>query len=70
MSTGQPVTGARLAEAADISAGYGRALVAEFRTDPALTVQANRQRPSEVGSGDRDHLADLPQLPWQLRATR
>jgi len=51
VAAGQPVTGARLAEAADISASYGRALLAEFQTDPTLTAgQANGQRPSvEVG---------------------
>jgi hypothetical protein len=51
VAAGQPVTGARLAEAADISASYGRALLAEFQTDPTLTAgQANGQRPGvEVG---------------------
>jgi hypothetical protein len=49
-AAGQPVTGARLAEAADISASYGRALLADFQADPTLTTQANGQRPSaEVG---------------------
>jgi hypothetical protein len=49
VAAGQPVTGARLAEAAGVSASYGRALVAEFQTDPTLTgTQANGQRPSEV----------------------
>jgi hypothetical protein len=45
----QPVTGARLAEAAGVSASYGRALLAEFQTDPTLASQANGQRPVEVG---------------------
>jgi hypothetical protein len=50
VAAGQPVTGARLAEAADISASYGRALLAEFQADPTLAAQANGQRPSpEVG---------------------
>jgi hypothetical protein len=50
VAAGQPVTGARLAEAADISASYGRALLADFQADPTLTTQANGQRPSaEVG---------------------
>jgi hypothetical protein len=50
VAAGQPVTGARLAEAADISASYGRALLAEFETDPTLASQANGQRPGqEVG---------------------
>jgi hypothetical protein len=51
-AAGQPVTGARLAQAADISASYGRALLADFQADPTLTdpVQANGQRPGvEVG---------------------
>jgi hypothetical protein len=49
VAAGQPVTGARLAEAAGASASYGRALLAEFQTDPTLTgTQANGQRPSEV----------------------
>ena len=48
VAAGQPVTGARLAEAADISASYGRALLAEFQTDPTLAAQANGQRPSAV----------------------
>jgi hypothetical protein len=47
----QPVTGTRLAEAAGVSASYGRALLAEFQANPTLTVgQANGQRPTvEVG---------------------
>jgi hypothetical protein len=50
VAAGQPVTGARLAEAADISASYGRALLAEFQADPTLAAQANGQRPgAEVG---------------------
>ena len=51
VAAGQPVTGARLAEAAGISASYGRALLAEFQADPTLAAaQANGQRPSaEVG---------------------
>jgi hypothetical protein len=50
VAAGQPVTGARLAEAADISASYGRALLAEFQADPTLAAQANGQRPGpEVG---------------------
>jgi hypothetical protein len=51
VAAGQPVTGARLAEAADISASYGRALLADFQADPTLTAsQGNGQRPGvEVG---------------------
>jgi hypothetical protein len=47
VAAGQPVTGARLAEAAGVSASYGRALLADFQTDPTLTAQANGQRPTE-----------------------
>jgi hypothetical protein len=46
VAAGQPITGARLAEAAGVSASYGRALLAEFQADPSLAAQANGQRPS------------------------
>ena len=50
VATGEPVTGARLAEAADISASYGRALLADFQADPTLASHGNGQRPTvEVG---------------------
>ena len=51
VAAGQPVTGARLAEAAGVSASYGRALLAEFQADPTRTAgQGNGQRPgAEVG---------------------
>jgi hypothetical protein len=52
VAAGQPVTGVRLAEAADISASYGRALLADFQADLTLTnpAQGNGQRPeAEVG---------------------
>ena len=52
VATGEPVTGARLAEAAGVSASYGRALLADFQSDSTLTnpVQANGQRPgAQVG---------------------
>jgi Protein of unknown function (DUF2786) len=51
VAAGQPVTGARLAEAAGVSASYGRALLADFQADPTLAgAQANGQRPGvEVG---------------------
>jgi hypothetical protein len=53
VAAGQPVTGARLAEAAGVSASYGRALLAEFQTDPTLTAgQGNGQRPT-VKVGER-----------------
>jgi hypothetical protein len=72
VAAGQPVTGARLAETAGVSASYGRALLAEFQADPPWpparpTVSGPARR---RGSGDRDHLADLPQLLRQLRAAR
>jgi hypothetical protein len=48
VAAGQPMTGARLAEAAGVSASYGRALLAEFQADPTLIAgQANGQRPTE-----------------------
>lgn len=48
VAAGQPVTGARLAEAADISASYGRALLADFQADPTLAATpTNGQRPTE-----------------------
>jgi hypothetical protein len=47
-----PVTGARLAEAAGVSASYGRALLAEFQADPSLAAHGNGQRP-EAGVGER-----------------
>ena len=69
VATGKPVTGARLAEATGMSASDGRALLAEFQADSTLAGLANGQRPARRwGSGDRDHLADLPQLRGQLRA--
>jgi hypothetical protein len=44
------VTGARLAEAAQVSPSYGRALLAEFQADPTLAAQGNGERPGvEVG---------------------
>src|SRR6266540_6699359 len=43
-AAGEPVTGTRLAEAAGVSASYGRALLAEFQADPA-TAQGNGARP-------------------------
>jgi hypothetical protein len=51
VAAGQPVTGARLAQAAGVSASYGRALLADFQADPTLSPgQGNGQRPTvEVG---------------------
>jgi hypothetical protein len=50
VAAGQPVTGTRLAEAAGVSASYGRALLADFQSDPTLAATpANGQRPVEVG---------------------
>jgi hypothetical protein len=42
VAAGEPVTGARLAEAAGVSASYGRALLTEFQADPAA-AQPNGQ---------------------------
>ena len=51
LAAGEPVTGARLAEAAHLSPSYGRALLAEFQADPTLDPgQANGQRPGEEAS--------------------
>jgi hypothetical protein len=49
VAAGQPVTGARLAEAAKVSSSYGRALLAEFQADPTLLdpSHANGQQPGE-----------------------
>jgi hypothetical protein len=44
VAAGEPVTGTRLAQAAGVSASYGRALLAEFHADPAA-AQANGIRP-------------------------
>jgi hypothetical protein len=44
VAAGEPVTGTRLAQAAGVSASYGRALLAEFTTDPAA-AQPNGQQP-------------------------
>ena len=49
LPAGQPVTGARLAEAAGISASYGRALLADFQADPTLPRPG--QRPAARGGG-------------------
>lgn len=52
VTAGRPVTGARLAEAAQVSPSYGRALLADFQADPTLAVvQANGQRPGAEVSG-------------------
>jgi hypothetical protein len=46
VAAGEPVTGTRLAEAAGVSASYGRALLAEFTADPtAASAQGNGARP-------------------------
>jgi len=47
LAAGQPVTGARLADAAGVSASYGRALLAEFTADPTLTPEQANGRPAE-----------------------
>jgi hypothetical protein len=43
-AAGEPVTGVRLAEAAGVSASYGRALLAEFTADQAA-ARPNGARP-------------------------
>jgi hypothetical protein len=43
-AAGEPVSGTRLAQAAGVSASYGRALLAEFTADPAA-AQPNGQQP-------------------------
>jgi hypothetical protein len=43
---GQPVTGARLAEAAGVSASDGRALLAELRADPTSRARATGSGPA------------------------
>ena len=52
VAAGQPVTGARLAEAAGVSGNYGRALLADFQADSTLAAQANGQRPT-AEAGER-----------------
>jgi hypothetical protein len=52
VAAGQPVTGARLAEAAGVSASYGRALLAEFQTDPTLTAAHANGQPTAGPSQD------------------
>jgi hypothetical protein len=44
VAAGQPVTGARLAEAAGVSASYGRALLAEFPAGLLYTSTSPRDR--------------------------
>jgi hypothetical protein len=46
VAAGEPVTGARLAQAAGVSASYGRALLAEFHADPAAAEGNGQQPPS------------------------
>jgi hypothetical protein len=49
-AAGEPVTGARLAEAAGVSPSYGRALLAEFTADPFAAAEGNGARP-DTGEG-------------------
>ena len=46
VAAGQPVTGARLAEAAGVSASYGRALLAEFQADHILGAAEHNGQPT------------------------
>jgi hypothetical protein len=43
VAAGEPVTGSRLAQAAGVSASYGRALLAEFQSDPAAAPPNGQQ---------------------------
>jgi hypothetical protein len=52
LAAGQPVTGARLAEAAGVSASYGRALLAEFTADLTLTPAQGNGRPARAEVGE------------------
>ena len=52
IACGQPVTGARLAEAAGVSTSYGRALLAKFQTDPTLTAAHANGQPTAGPSQD------------------
>jgi hypothetical protein len=53
LAAGEPVTGARLAEAAQVSPSYGRALLAEFTADPTRT-------PEQANGQPADHEASRP----------
>jgi hypothetical protein len=44
----EPVTGTRLAQAAGVSASYGRALLAEFQADPAVEPNGTRPDPARA----------------------
>jgi hypothetical protein len=48
VAAGEPVTGARLAQAAGVSASYGRALLAEFHADPAAQPSGQRPDPARA----------------------
>jgi hypothetical protein len=48
VAAGEPVTGSRLAQAAGVSASYGRALLAEFQTDPAAAQPNGRPEPGRA----------------------
>jgi hypothetical protein len=51
VATGQPVTGVRLAQAADISASYGRALLADFHADPTFSTGEHKGQPTAEHGG-------------------
>jgi hypothetical protein len=53
LAAGEPVTGARLAEAAQVSPSYGRALLAEFQVDPTLTPASANGQPADRQAGRR-----------------
>jgi hypothetical protein len=54
VAAGQPVTGARLAEAAEVSASYGRALLAELQADPNLTASLGNGQRTAQGKSERE----------------
>jgi hypothetical protein len=49
-ATGAPVSAGQLAAAAGLSAGYARALVAEFQAQPPATVEHNGRRPAAAAA--------------------
>jgi hypothetical protein len=48
VAAGEPVTGARLAQAAGVSPSYGRALLAEFQADPAAAQPNGQPHPQRA----------------------
>jgi hypothetical protein len=54
VATGQPVTGVRLAQAADISASYGRACWPTFYADPTFSTGEHKGQPTAEHGGQAD----------------